>query len=66
MLRKLNMKKMDETLKEHKKGKEPTVHSLGISQSEQACITRSCFPESYTKYLQKEDWYIKMFSNLDK
>lgn len=64
ILRKVNMKKMDDVLKEHKKHKDAVVHGLSISKDEQAAITHASYPDSYIKFLQKEDWYIKMYNNV--
>lgn len=64
ILRKINMRRIDEVLKEHKKHKDAAVNSLSISKDEQAAITHASYPDSYVKFLLKEDWYIKMFNNV--
>lgn len=65
ILRKVNMRRIDDVFKEQKKAhKDQVVNSLNISQNEQGCITRTTLPDSYQKFLLKEDWYIKLFSNV--
>lgn len=64
VLRKIKYKTMDDVLKEAKKYKDVAVHGLSISKDEQGAITHLTYPESYTKFLLKEDWYIKMYNQV--
>jgi hypothetical protein len=65
-MRKLLAKKVDQILDQSKKEGERCYQGNHLTQSEHAFILRGAYPESYIKFIHREEWFEKMNKTMQK
>ena len=66
IMRKLTSKNVDKILDQSKKEGERCYKGIHLTQSEHAFVLRGDYPDSYIKFIQREEWYEKLSSAMSK
>lgn len=66
IMRKLTSKNVDQILDQSKKEGERCYKGIHLTQSEHAFVLRGDYPESYIKFIQREEWFEKINQQMSK